>query len=146
VKGIKDKNVEIKFQSKDIELSDEKFKTYPARFKILNGDTVNYTDRYGLRQGKCTFYNDSLMTKGYLEVVNDTVFKIVFFYDNRKIKHISTKTKPYMNYTSYIEYFESGKVKMECISNDIKSSFKDKGTCKEWNEKGELIYEGDHRK
>ena len=147
IKGIKDTEIKIKFRNKDIELSDEKFNTYPIKFKILNGDTVNFTDKYGMRQGVCTFYNDSLMTKGYLEIANDTVFKMVNFYpNNRIVKDIFEKSKPHMNYTSYLEYFESGKIKKECVSKDVESSFRDNGMCKEWNEAGDLVYEGKYRK
>jgi hypothetical protein len=63
VKGIKDKEVKIKFQDSDIELSEEKFKTYPVRFKIFNGDTINFVDKYGFRQGKWAYSNDSLLSR-----------------------------------------------------------------------------------
>lgn len=52
ITGIKDENVKIKFRNSDIELSAEKFKTYPIHFRLLNSDTIDYVDSHGLRQGK----------------------------------------------------------------------------------------------
>ena len=40
------------FSKRTIELSDEKYITYPVQFELLNGDTINYTDKYGFKQGK----------------------------------------------------------------------------------------------
>ncbi len=40
------------FSKRTIELSDEKYRTYPISFELLNGDTINYTDKYDFKQGK----------------------------------------------------------------------------------------------
>ncbi len=51
ITGITSKTFKVKLQSKFIELSDEKFKTYPIKYFIFNNDTTGYRDKYGLRQG-----------------------------------------------------------------------------------------------
>lgn len=51
IKGIRDENIGIKLQGKPIEFSEEKYLTYPVSFEILNGDTINYVDKYGFKQG-----------------------------------------------------------------------------------------------
>lgn len=146
IKGIKDANVEVRLKGETIELSDEKFKTYPISFRILNNDTINYTDRYGLRQGLFTFPGDSLMKKGFIEYVDDVKRKLVDFYESGKIKSISIIDLPRYVYTDYTLYFESGKIKKHCTSKDRDSSYFDDGMCREWNEKGELIYDGKYRR
>lgn len=158
IKGIQDKEVKIKFQNKDIELSEEKFKTYPIKFKILNGDTINFVDKYGFRQGKWAYSNDSLLSTGYFEAHDDIPVKFVALYPDKSIKSITSRDKiimkdfngmdyhTYSNYNYYVEYFESGVKKRECTSNNTSDSFKDRGQCREWNEKGELVYDGIYRK
>jgi hypothetical protein len=158
LKGIKDKEVKIKFRNKDIELSDEKFETYPIQFKMLNGDTINFVDKYGFRQGKWVYSNDSLASTGYFEAQDDIPVKYVTLYPDKSIKSITSRDKiilkdlngkdydTYSNYNYYVEYFESGVKKRECRSNSTSHSFKDSGQCREWTEKGELVYEGMYRK
>ena len=158
IKGIKDKDVRIKFHDKDIDLSDEKFETFPIRFKILNGDTINVVDKYGFRQGKWTYLSDSLMSTGYFVALDDVPVKLITLFPDKTIKSVTSRDKiilkrsdgkdfsTYSNYNYHVEYFESGAKKRECKSNDPSDSFKDAGQCKEWNETGELVYEGIYRK
>lgn len=158
IKGISDKDVKIKFQNKDIELSDEKFVTFPITFEILHGDTINIVDQYGFRQGKWTYYGDSLMNTGYLELVDDVPVKLITFYPNKTIKSLTSRARitrrdfngkeypDFSNYNYYVEYFESGAKKRECKSTNNAEYFKNGGQCQEWNESGELVYEGVYRK
>jgi hypothetical protein len=158
IKGIKSKDIKIKFQNKDIDLSDEKYKTYPTKFTMLNGDTINFVDKYGLRQGKWMYSSDSLMTTGYFEALDDVPVKLITLYPDKTIKSMTSRDKivlkdsngkdydTYLNYNYYVEYFESWTKKKECTSDNNSDSFKDGGQCKEWNEKGELVYEGVYRK
>lgn len=158
VEGIKDEKIKIKFRDKDIELSNERFLTYPIKYKILNGDTINYVDKYGLRQGKWNKPSDSLMTKTYGEFIDDRLVKVIQFFPSgqtesekicEKIKVTADKAEyfDYFDFNRYIEYYESGTKRKECYNNQNTSrNSYEQGKCKEWNEKGELTYEGDFRK
>jgi hypothetical protein len=158
IKGIKDDKIKITFRDKEIEQSDEKYKTYPVSFKILNGDTINYIDKYGFRQGAWVVGPDTLTRKRYFEYSdNHPVRRVKLFpsgqiesdLTNEKIS-FNTTDRPLIGYSEMnklIEYYESGQKKRECY-NDKKGfdNSYEKGTCKEWNEKGELVYEGVYRK
>jgi hypothetical protein len=158
VKGIKNDKIKITFRNKEIEQSDEKYKTFPTKFKILNGDTINYVDKYGLRQGIWNTPKDSLMSKIYFVHSDNRLIKRVTLYPNKQIESelinekISFKAdnKLYFDYSDFnrlIEYYESGQKKRECYNdNKVHDNSYEKGKCKEWNEKGELVYEGDFRK
>lgn len=158
IKGITDDKIKITFKNKDIEQSDEKFETYPVSFKMLNGDTINYTDKYGLKQGIWILGADTVLKKRYFEYVDNRVVRLVKLYPNGQIEselirekiHFSADNKIYFEYSEFnklVEYYESGQKKKECYNNKQEhyNSY-EKGTCKEWNEKGELVYEGDYRK
>lgn len=158
IEGIKDDKIEVKFRDKDIELSSERYLTYPIKYKILNGDTINYVNKYGLRQGKWNRPGDSLMTKSHGEFVDGRLVKVVKYYSGGKTESekISEKVKVtpdnteyfnYFDFNKYVEYYESGTKKKECYNdqNSMSNSY-EQGKCKEWNEKGELTYEGDFRK
>ncbi len=157
IKGVDDQ-VKITFRNKEIEFSTEKFKTFPITYKVLRGDTINFRDRYGLKQGVWTLPEDSLMTKGYFEYEDYHLKRRVRLYPSGNIKdEISRERfilyfdgKPaneFWDYNKLIVYYESGQKKKECYNGnrDQYNSY-DKGTCKEWNEQGELIYEGVYRK
>lgn len=159
VKGVKDRDIKIKFQNEDIEMSEEKYLTYPTKFKILNGDTINYVDKYGFRQGKWAYSNDSTMINGFFETKDDVLIKLVTLYPDKKVKSLTSREQitikdsngrdfhTHSNYNYYVEYFESGTKKRECVSSTTSDSYKDpSGKCKEWTEKGELVYEGVYRK
>ena len=158
IEGVKDEKIKIKFRDKEIELSTEKFLTYQVKYKILNGDTINRVDKYGLRQGKWNTANDSLMTTVHFEYVDDRAVKRVKYYPSKRVESevISEKVKftsdnkefyTYSDFNRFVEYYESGTKKKECYNDKHESlNSYEKGKCKEWNEKGELTYEGDYRK
>jgi hypothetical protein len=158
ISGIKNSEVKITFMGKQIEQSYEKYKTYPVSFRIFKGDTINYVDKYGLRQGIWAPSADSAMMKKYLVFVDNRPVTQVRLYSNGQVERelimdkISFKAdgRDYFEYADYnrlVEYYESGQKKKECYNN-AKVSFNsyEKGKCKEWNEMGELIYEGVYRK
>jgi hypothetical protein len=158
IEGLKDDKIKIKFRDKDIELSNERLMTYPIKYEILNGDTINYTDKYGLRQGKWTRPNDSLMTKSHGEFIDDRLVRIVNYFPNgtTETEKISEKIRvtgesgdyfDYFDFNKYVEYYKSGTKKKECYNdkNSVNNSY-ELGQCKEWNENGQLTYEGVFRK
>jgi hypothetical protein len=153
IKGIVDDKIKITFRNAEIEQSEEKYKTFPIEFKILNGDTVNLIDKYGFRQGVWVLPNDTL-TKVIYELSDDQIMGMTKFYSNglvlseissEKILYTYDNTEIYSYIpTKYIEYYESGAKRKECY-NDNKEHYTER-KCKEWNEKGALVYEGDYRK
>ena len=52
VMGPKSINIPVKFRGRGIELSTEKWMTFPPEFELFNGDTINYKDKYGMKQGR----------------------------------------------------------------------------------------------
>jgi hypothetical protein len=51
ITGLKGKDFGVKLRSMVIQLSDEKYITYPVKYYIFNGDTTGYKDKYGRKQG-----------------------------------------------------------------------------------------------
>jgi hypothetical protein len=155
LKGKFNNQTKIKFRGKDIEESREKYKTYPIKFDVLNGDTVNLVDKYGLRQGQ--WFSESKKPEAwtFYDFVDDINVRATKLYPDGSIKRYSTKEKvkivregtesmEYFDWNHYVEYFEGGKIKSECISKNNRESYRE-GTCKEWNEKGELVYDGPYK-
>jgi hypothetical protein len=52
ITGIKDINIPIKFYNRVIEYSADKYVTFSPTYSLVKRDTINYTDKYGLKQGK----------------------------------------------------------------------------------------------
>lgn len=132
---------ELRFKGKPIEYSAEKYKTFPVKYKIIGTDTVNFVDKYGLRQGIWT--SDSVKIKKYYFFKDDVHIRDVTLFDNGNIQ--KAMKREFGNWNYMVEYFESGQKKRECFNDEMGGSFKD-GECKEWNAEGELIYEGPFKK
>lgn len=137
IKGIKNHEMVIKFKGADIELTAEKYKTYPIKFEIIKGDTVNYSDKYGFKQGKWFNPDDSSTENGYNEYKDNRIIKEVIFYLDGKIKSIGDDK-------TFISYYPSGIKKRECQWGVFDPN--SHRECKEWNEKGEMIYPSDYGK
>ncbi len=158
INGIEDGQIKITFRGKEIEQSDEKYKTYPVQFRVLNGDTLNYVDKYGFRQGIWVVGPDTLIRRRYFEYSDNYPVRRVKLFPSGQIESelirekisFNTTDRPFSGYSEInklIEYYETGQKKRECYNEkkEFSNSY-EKGKCKEWNEKGELIYEGDYRK
>lgn len=63
--GIKNIDIPIKFNDRVIQYSAEKYEIFPPSFSIKKRDTINYTDKYGLKQGK--WWDTKKSYKLYLE-------------------------------------------------------------------------------
>ncbi len=137
IKGVRNANVSILFKGKLVELSKEKYLTFPVKYRLLGRDTVNFVDKYGMRQGLWTF--DTVKIRKYNFFKDDVNIKEIVLFDNGKV-HKAMK-REFGNWNYFIEYFESGVTKVECYNDEVGGSYKE-GRCKEWSEKGELIYEG----
>jgi hypothetical protein len=75
IRGLKNSKFEILFKGKPVEFSSEKYVTFPIKYTMLGNDTVNFVDKYGLKQGFWTF--DSVQIKKYY-----------FFKDNIHIREL----------------------------------------------------------
>ncbi len=145
-------NIVIKYKGKDLPRTKEKFVTYPIKYDLKNGDTINYFDKYGRRQGL------HISSSGRTEVhwIDGTMIKRIIYHSNGKIQRLQTSdidkfiddfhfrmdSLHFLGLNHYVEYFETGRKKKECQGKDWKShaDFPD-AKCKEWNENGDLIYE-----
>lgn len=146
IQNVNDEKIKITFRGKELEQSNEKYLTYSISYQVKNGDTTNRTDKYGLRQGLWKF-SEGLQVVEYVD--DSPVWRTMFYPSGKRKKEIiSEKIKLeswpdsiYMD-NKFIEYFESGNKKKECYHPNGPYF---QATCKEWNEKGELIYEGAYK-
>jgi len=91
IKGINTPKLTVKLYDQVIELSNEKYWTYEPTFTILNGDTVNRKDKYGLKQWIWITTSDNFIK--YKDDRIDKRGKIHReFYGNGKIKKQCYKT------------------------------------------------------
>lgn len=137
--GLKGQEFTIHLNDKPIQQSDDKYLTYPVRFDIYKGDTVNYFDKYGQRQG--VFLSTS---KPMLKMIykNNKRFNGVdreLFYDNGN-KRVTVEYREGVEY--YITYFRNNKVREECIGFDIlKFGFESIVICNSFDSLGNQIRE-----
>jgi hypothetical protein len=103
----------------------DKYKIYPIEYDIVNCDTVNYKDKYGLKQGKWTIpeyevgRQDSVYFVGFYD---DNYLKsctLQYFKDKEHLIHELKKTD--FNLTIDKSYFENGELKGQGIENDTSS-------------------------
>jgi hypothetical protein len=142
VAGVDTENIPVIFRGKQIEVTSEKYVTFPVRFRLVNGDTINYVDKYGFKQGRWSLPGDSLLARGYLEFTDDVSLIEVKYYPDGKTLSVMTRERivrdtfgtryiTYTNWNRYTEYYESGAVKRECVAKDDHTSWK-QGTCVEF--------------
>jgi hypothetical protein len=118
----------LKYSPKVIKLFDsimifypDKYKIYPVKFDLINNDTVNYIDKYGLKQGKwlktdCDVKADSIYFVGYYI---DNELKSCFlnaFNKNGKLIYEDNQTD--YNVSVSKSYFENGDISEQWIDND----------------------------
>jgi len=126
IKGIK--NTEITFMLGDqiLEISEEKYRTYPISFDMIDGDTINLTDKYGEKQG--IWIKDH---NRYDVYENGTIVKWGKLYSYGKLKdQRNSRSK------KHTEFYESGKKKKECDLDGNKLI-----NCKMWDQDGNIIKE-----
>lgn len=94
IKGISKLPGVVTVNDSSIRYYADKYKVYPIKFIIQNGDTINRVDRYGLKQG---YWHEQKANKGYF----------TGYYTNDKLKSAETK-----------EYYVSGKLQYEMDQSD----------------------------
>jgi hypothetical protein len=155
INGIKSSKLTVKLYKEVIELSDEKYRTYRPTFTIIEGDTLNRKDKYGLKQG---IWTDSTTSFSKLKEGKDKVdkhghpnrdWKIENEYSEGFIRYKDEKIEKrghiYINLVIKDEYdpkkkvrrefYENGMIKKECDEADDRKILK----CRQWKKDGEEI-------
>jgi hypothetical protein len=150
---------EVIFNNEKIKISKERYDVYAVKYDVVKGDTVNRTDKYGVRQGKWVGdwkNTNNLFGERYGLYKNGMLMSIVQFYSfgqkkseiiKEKLIRRNSDGKEYLEYNDfnlYREYYENGKIKMYCYSDKYGENYKD-GICKEYGADGDLVYDGKYR-
>jgi len=134
LKSLKDKPYVIKWNTSILELSPHKYFLKPVKFDILEGDTVNYFDMYGFKQGIHLDFNGDNKIISRLIYKNDVEiegFEFRKYYDTGEVQS-ETQLKNKREFKK-ITYYRNGKIKTECVKN----------RCREFDKNGKLIIEYD---
>lgn len=156
IKGINRTNLTVKLFDRVIELSNEKYWTYEPVFTIIEGDTLNRKDKYGLRQGiwtdpKAKFskqiegsYKVDKFGNHNREKKKGSKYSVSF--QRYKDDRLDTWGHLYMNLVvkdecdprtkTTREYYENGQIKKECHETDGKEM-----ECRQWKTNGVEITE-----
>ena len=108
VRNVNSDTIPVKLNDKLITFHLEKYMTYPIRFEVFKGDTINLVDKYGFRQGLWLIFNDDhrlMMERNYLydSIKNGTDYR---YHENGIIsRKLEWKDNEHLN---YYEYDESG--------------------------------------
>lgn len=137
ISNLAGKNFGINLQGIPVAQSDEKYVTFPPVFDLVNGDTVNYIDKYGMRQGhwfktkengsyfkafaiddvfsyyENVSYNDSARLKSLVIRSNANSSHNTFYYKDGSIKSQRTENK---DFNEHKEFYEDGTLKIISIS------------------------------
>lgn len=141
LKGVTSAKLTVKLYNQVIELSNEKYWTYEPVFTIVEGDTLNLKDKYGMRQGIWTDLKAGFsklkeerhkvdrfgtskkewkigtdFSASYQRYKDDRLDKWGHLYKNLVIKD---EYDPHTKITR--EYYDSGQIKRECLETDDKT-------------------------
>lgn len=132
-------------KNEEVEITDEKYKTYPIKYDIYYGDTINLVDKYGMNQGywiqKDSF--ERVKLEGYFKNDKDKYYggrysgfigraDIVYYGESKKIKTENFR----VGYELLIrrDFYKSGNLRRECILNyKVDNHF-----CRELDEEGNV--------
>lgn len=129
IAGVQKNPSTVYFGDDIIFYNESKYKIYPIKYELHNGDTINYVDEYGLAQGRWIkpggyqiFYVDGQWLGTYYET---GILKERYFLGAG-------------GYERYVTYHENGKIKSDCKIEPgedwLDKNFKN---CQYWDEKGE---------
>jgi len=150
IKGITSSNLTVKLYDRVIELSDEKYWTFPPTFVIVKGDTVNRKDKYGLKQGIWIdddaiqkIEADTLAPKDYsLKRIHWAEQSVMFlrytderFFTSGRL-YLNLKVRDEYNPKTGIrqEFYRNGMIKKEC--HDAEGG---QQKCRQWERNGREI-------
>ncbi len=80
ISGIKDTNADILFYHIPLEQTSEKYYTYDIEYKLKKHDTIDYKDKYGLKQGLW------LIGSSFCKYKDDVLQSYGSYYSNGKVK------------------------------------------------------------
>jgi hypothetical protein len=124
IKGVTTPNPVIVFEDSVISFSEDRYRTYPVTFDIINGDTINMTNHYGLRQG---LWATKRRNHFYIFDEKDPYkYGILIKYKNGRTKYLSQDQY-------IVEYYRNGQKKREKYFDDNQY----KTQC--WDKKGREI-------
>jgi hypothetical protein len=151
IKGINSSKLTVKLHKSVIELSDEKYRTYPPTFVIVRGDTLNRKDKYGLKQGLWIDERAIQKIEGDISLRRTYDFENIFqanedvhFYryeddvfHNWGHLYLTLKIKDEYNSRTKVrqEFYKNGQIKREC-----RETVAGKSTdCQQWEWNGQEI-------
>lgn len=165
--GIKDTTFRAFLKSQEVFLDKEVYKTYPEKFEIVDGDTINRINKYGFKRGFWrTFYEDTMAVQSEIfhdgandfseeEMIKEGLWGKYYFkngnlsmkYDKDTMSHYYSngilKEKEVLLKDGYIleKYHPNGQMKSNCRETIIlvNGTSQKNHSCKYWNEKGEEI-------
>lgn len=126
IKGISKIPSVVRLNKKIIKYYPDKYKVYPIKYDLINGDTVNYIDKYGLKQrywNKLPYNendeNQQDSTYYWAFYVNDGVQKSEkkVFYKNGKLKHHYKRHDQYSE--EQLNYNEKGELEKLHIRKNV---------------------------
>jgi hypothetical protein len=135
-------NLNFQINGKSINLSNEKYRTYPTEFELFQGDTINRIDKYGMRQGywlvkdslnrikiegiysnkKEDFYDHS-------ETIGLTGKRVLSYHSNTNQVRSETIMNNGHEYYLLRRYNQEGKIIQECLNDEKKGIWMN---CKEY--------------
>lgn len=137
ISGLKKIPKTIISDTSTLKLSKDKYYIKPIKFELLDNDTVNYSDKYGFRQGWHVKYNErkQLVYKlFYKDNIIETGIVYIKYYESGELKS-EYYVKNDKNYRK-VEYFTNGKIKRDCL---FEEQTEDNAICKEYDENGKII-------
>lgn len=137
IKGLEQKHYIVLANNKRIEYSPHKYRTKPVKYDIVNGDTINYYDIYGFKQGCHIVKNKEGKVISKMEYIDDKEINGIHlkgYYDSGEIRYEIFIENG--EFSREIEYFKNGQIKMDC---EITGLFDDNPKCKEFDEQGNQV-------
>jgi hypothetical protein len=109
IEGIKNKDFEVYFNNKKIEISADHYKTREPSYVMYEGKKINYTNKYGFREGLWIFFYENGIKKTIIKYPENSLYD-----------------EPAVEWSK--RYYESGKL----------LNFSRQDTTESWYEDGEL--------
>lgn len=136
IKGLEKKDYVVLANNKEIHYSPYKYKTFPVKYDIVNGERINYFDIYGFKQGiHRRIHNNKVLSE--LEYVDNKpmngIYHRQFYESGEKMIEIHMKNGEFVK---KIEFHKNGTIKKDC---EIKKTFDPNAICIEFDENGKEI-------
>jgi hypothetical protein len=120
ISGISDTSFVLLYGSEELKTSSDKYRTFPVRFNIHQGDTINLIDKYGFRQGVWRIYNQGTNT------IQKEIFYKTTFYEEDNYLWIKTY-RPNGTLEKYTEVDPKTGRRTSYNSSEYKALQKEKG-------------------